>query len=68
MTKNKNLDPVFRDILNDFLNEIATASVNSGSDPDGFRCPDCESMRHRYCDPERLEAEEILDTIEWEKE
>lgn len=63
---NDNVDPIFRDLLNDFLNEIASKSVNEG--PDTYRCPDCESLRHRYCDIGRLDAEEILDAIEWEKE
>jgi len=64
--KNKNLDPIFRDILNDFLNEIATQSVNEG--PDRYRCPDCDSSRHKYCAPEREEAEKMNDQISWEEE
>jgi len=63
------MDTPYRDLLNEFLNDIATQSVNGGSEPDCRRCPTCESLDHRECDLEVLKAEndEVREAVDGEK-
>jgi len=50
---NENLDPIFRDLLNAFLNEIATESVNSADfDPYYEKELEARDRESRDVDPD----------------